>query len=393
MSDILFIRPITWPSCEHVEWVTRKGKEIGRVRQGSLVEAAEHVGRQIVLVVPGAHVSLMEADVPAVKQQASLAKFALEDQLADDIDSLHFAFGKRAGGGLPVAALNTHDFAIAIAALEAQQLAPKAAVVDMQYLPYEVGVTAVYVEGEDSLIRSGNAQASCLPTDILADMLAGEAINLLGPAQTDVIDSLRQQCDVKNQNADVEILALVASSYERQGINLCQGAFGASNETSSASLKVWRTPLVLVGVVMLLLLGTQFAANHQAEQRLGPLLEERKRLFAELMPGRKLVRPKSVIRAELKKLSGGDSSSAAVNPLEMLEASQRALLGIQNLSWQKIDFNGNRLRATVVIKKARDFDLIKQKFATASVRLNKSTSRTVKEGIEVRLEIMPKGAR
>ena len=51
------------------------------------------------VLVPGTDVLLAEPDLPlkpGVKLQ-QLVPYALEEHLADDIDDLHFALGKRAG--------------------------------------------------------------------------------------------------------------------------------------------------------------------------------------------------------------------------------------------------------------------------------------------------------
>src|SRR5258707_6215766 len=61
--------------------------------------AARAAGRRVCVLVPGADVLLAEPEVP-VKAGAKLQQllpYALEEQLADDIDDLHFAVGKRAG--------------------------------------------------------------------------------------------------------------------------------------------------------------------------------------------------------------------------------------------------------------------------------------------------------
>ena len=57
-------------------------------------------GRRVCVLVPGTDVLLAEPEFP-VKAGAKLQQvvpYALEEQLAEDIDDLHFAIGKRAAG-------------------------------------------------------------------------------------------------------------------------------------------------------------------------------------------------------------------------------------------------------------------------------------------------------
>src|SRR5690606_31283561 len=66
-------------------------------------------GRRVVVLVPGTDVLLAEPVLP-LKSSAKLAQvvpFALEEQLAEDVEDLHFAVGKRADRpGTPVAVVS-----------------------------------------------------------------------------------------------------------------------------------------------------------------------------------------------------------------------------------------------------------------------------------------------
>ena len=68
----------------------------------NLAAAPRAAGRRVCVLVPGADVLLAEPEVPPQgrRQAAQLVPYALEEHLADDIDELHFAIGKRAGGDL-----------------------------------------------------------------------------------------------------------------------------------------------------------------------------------------------------------------------------------------------------------------------------------------------------
>ncbi len=70
------------------------------LRSGPLEQAAQRAaGRHVCVLVPGTDVLLTEPELPA-KAGAKLQQivpYALEEQLAEDIDDLHFAIGKRSG--------------------------------------------------------------------------------------------------------------------------------------------------------------------------------------------------------------------------------------------------------------------------------------------------------
>src|SRR5690349_2170785 len=80
-----------------------------QAQQGTLdAILALAAGRRVVLFVPGADVRLATVQVPAraVPRILQAAPYALEDQFAEDVDTLHFAIGTPGsadGGAHPVA--------------------------------------------------------------------------------------------------------------------------------------------------------------------------------------------------------------------------------------------------------------------------------------------------
>ncbi|MGH3630940.1 MAG: type II secretion system protein GspL, partial [Sciscionella sp.] len=109
MAETLFLRmpvgddPASWLLVDAL------GNRIGRVQQGTLTEAgAQARGRHVCVLVPGARVSLLYASIPTRNLQKVLqaVPFALEDRLAEDIETLHFALGQRDEHGYTVAALS-----------------------------------------------------------------------------------------------------------------------------------------------------------------------------------------------------------------------------------------------------------------------------------------------
>src|SRR5690242_18377557 len=79
--------------------VDTHGARLGAVLQGSLQEAAALApGRRVIVLVPGTEALHVEPVLPPLKGGARLSQivpYALEDQLASDVDALHFAVGKR----------------------------------------------------------------------------------------------------------------------------------------------------------------------------------------------------------------------------------------------------------------------------------------------------------
>ena len=93
-------------SSEQAEW----RRPDGGIRRGALSElAAEAAGARQILVAPGEAIMLNPVIVPSRKRTtwARAIPYALEDQLVEDIEALHFVLGNTPEGDrLPVAIVN-----------------------------------------------------------------------------------------------------------------------------------------------------------------------------------------------------------------------------------------------------------------------------------------------
>jgi general secretion pathway protein L len=99
MADWLLLRLPRAPAL-FASWVVvdSHGAPIEAPSSGKLEGAvAAAAGRHVCVLVPGTDVLLLEPELPAKvgTKLAQIVPYALEEQLADDIDDLHFAIGKR----------------------------------------------------------------------------------------------------------------------------------------------------------------------------------------------------------------------------------------------------------------------------------------------------------
>jgi general secretion pathway protein L len=112
MRNTLLIRvgQVDDGSCEWLP-LDGTGQPVGRVRSGDLAAAAaEANGLRVVVLVPGIDCLLTQATIPGRNRQKLLraVPYALEEQLIEDVENLHFSLGPALpGGGYPVVVIAT----------------------------------------------------------------------------------------------------------------------------------------------------------------------------------------------------------------------------------------------------------------------------------------------
>jgi general secretion pathway protein L len=274
MADWLLLRlprapeqPATWLV------VDSRGAPAGPPQSGPLTLAAPRTaGRRVCVLVPGADVLLAEPEVPvkAGARLQQLVPYALEEHLADDIDDLHFAVGKRAGesGRAPVAVVARALMDEWLATLRAGGIEPDVVYADSDLLPENPGQAVALLEEDAVFVRAPGASPVTLPADALAaaleiaksgsDSTATGARGLIlytGAAEwqqhSAQVEAARPQFDgIKVQLLTAGPLALFAQQLPSLvPINLLQGAY-APTSSRAVGLKAWRVAAILLGCLI-----------------------------------------------------------------------------------------------------------------------------------------------
>jgi len=244
------------------------GRALSAPETGELTQAAQLApGRSAGVIVPGGDVLLTEVELPHKSgvRPLQLVGYALEEQLAADIETLHFAVGERdaTSGRTPVAVVTR-----ALMQLWLQQLAeggvqPAAICADASLLPENPGHTVVMLSSDTlSLRRAGHPPVS-LPADNLGatleaslgpEMAAENLIFYVSPqdwqARAAEVEALRKRCaTIKVQllnSGPLPLLApqLVAGNF----IDLLSGEY-APQVAAGGGWRRWRLAAILLAVL------------------------------------------------------------------------------------------------------------------------------------------------
>ena len=315
-----------------------RGSLVSDPAAGTLAEASAAVeGRRSTLVVPGNDVLLAEALVPGGSQARAMQAipFALEEQLADDVEKLHFALGsKDRDDNYPVAIIDRSTMDAITEQCQEAGLRPTSIVPETLALPRldaidfgEVSWTALLDE-DQAVIRLNGYKGFATDASVASFMLEGakgdlaeDTSPLLTIYTTDPETNLIVPGGVDTELRDCESrLALYANGLASEpNINLLQGSYNPKTQFDK-TWKPWRWTAALAAV----LVGTLFASkwfDYRALKAEESYIDgEIATAFESALPGVRMQRPRRQIQDALSGDGTGNTSNFT-NQLAEIAAS------------------------------------------------------------------------
>ena len=413
MADWLLLRLPHTPQAE-ASWILAdaRGNALSAPQSGPLELAAQRAaGRHVCVLVPGTDVLLTEPELPA-KAGAKLQQivpYALEEQLAEDIDELHFAIGKRPvdSVGTPVAVVALSLMDEWTGALKAAGIHAESMYVDSELLPVNPGHAVALLEDDVVVVRPPVGATICMPSDAL-----GEALQLVRPtAETGEgsgrglilytgaaewqqfspqVEAIRDQFDgIKVQLLTSGPLTLLALQLPNaRPINLLQGRY-TPQSTRTVGWQAWRVAaMLLAGLVVLHAVGkgAELFMLKQAEHKVDAGIDQ---AFRAAMPGEQnTTNAKRRMESKLAALHASGGGGALLAALSALVDARGSVPGtiVQTMS-----FRDGALELKMAAPNADALDRMSQVLRTNGWDANLTAGNVAGEGYEGRIQIRPRG--
>lgn len=368
------------------------------VRHAPLEAVLQQAGHhRIVVLVPGADLRFAEIEVPA-RQAAKVlqaAPYVLEEQLAEDVDTLHFALGPRQKDGRwPVAVVSRARMDAWLKPFLDRGLIPDVVVPDALCLPLAEGPRwSALAERDHVLVRHGRFNAfSCLYDDLelcleLADPERQASLRIVVPR--DVV------ADFTRLPWPVELLPGFASSMEallqyyrpEQGIDLLQGRY-SQKEDLKRLWQPWRASAALAAILLgcsALLHGVQ---TWQLKRELARQEASNVQRYQQIFPNEtRIVDLGAQVDQQFTALKAGHGSAGLMPLLQVLAD---ALVAAPGLTVQSAQLRDGALYVALSGSDLQQLETLRSWFATprpASLEVQSANSGS--EGAQIRIKLTP----
>jgi general secretion pathway protein L len=415
MADWLLIRLPHSPGTA-ATWLVADtaGRQLTAQQQGPLAQAASLASsRHVCVVVPASDVVHTEADVPvksSMKVQ-QVVPFALEEQLAEDVENLHFAVGKRPSPAArtPVAVVSKSSLDAWLAELARAGITADALYSESDLVPANPGQAVGLLDEDCVIVRRVGRPPVTMPIDALAEALAlmlpagehtvaatrtGQGLVLYtGAAEwhqhSRAVEQLRDRFDgVKVQLLTDGPLGLLAQRLPlalANGINLLQGSY-APRTTLATDWRVWRIAVILLAALILLHAtgsAVELLALHHTERRVEADVV---RTFRMAMPGEhNAIDARSRMEQRLDALGKGGSSDL----LAALGALATAHAQAADTVFRALDFHDGTLELRIDAPSPEAIEGLTKNLREAGWQARLTAGNVVGSHYEGRVEIKP----
>ncbi|WP_245905519.1 type II secretion system protein GspL [Photobacterium lipolyticum] len=416
MSEFLTIR-LSSRREQPVQWLVWSPQQNEVIASGQLAgmtqlnELAEYAAqRPVIALVPASELLLTQVAIPAGsgRQLAAVLPYLLEDELAQDVDSLHVHLIKRQGDIANVAIIEHRKIEqwlseLARAGMEVKKLVP-----DCLCLPlYDDGYSAAELERQ-WLVRQSEAEGICAEPSWLASWLLAQK----APIAAVVVESEEPVTEEEAEAEEAEeadglpvltihhftpapenmpgkwqpeppelVMQLLAKGAESSKVNLLSGPYKPQSAWRK-HLKPWRKVAVAAGLVLTTVIVEHFVSVQRLELQAQAYRAESERIFRQVLPEFKRIPSQSYLKNQMNRaitqLGGGGSDQGLLPWLLQLKPvlSKVPQMTILNM---KYDQNRGELRLQASAAEFQHFEqlrtLLAKEFEVEQGQLNKEGSQ------------------
>ncbi len=371
MSERLFIR-LGRSAEQSCSWLVWSEQEQEIIASGELSDAqglstlTERAGnRPVDILVPASAITLTSVQLPEKGQRQALKAlpFMLEENLAENVDELHFVTGPRDGESLSVAVVAHEQMQtwlswLSEAGIKARQLVP-----DCLALPLQECQWAAMKFGSDYLLRTSAGSGvsldaawfqAALPK--LATRQEGTPITLANYSDLEI-----QGVEVKPQPLDLPMLVL-AKGILNAPLNLLSGIYTPKREYSK-HLMVWRNAAIVVLVALVLALVNKGLNIHHMNVEREALQQQTADIFKQVMGSSRIVNVRSQMESQLRTLQGAGGGVAFFTMLDDMAEGFNKVPDLKPTSL-RFDSGRNELRMQITAKSYAQIEEFKEIIST-----------------------------
>jgi general secretion pathway protein L len=385
-------------------WLVKGGLQI-LTGAGTLEDAAILAkGRRVLALIPADEALVTQVEIPTKNRQRLLQAipFALETELTQDVEELHFAVGATVGQNTtPVVVISRIRIEKWLSALESQGIEPQGLYLDLLCLPHQQESWSLLIDQAQLQILSGLNQGFCADRENAPELLqiALQQAGDTGPQRLALYRLDEQEIalpeGIETESIELDsqesLIGLLAEQLnEKSQINLLQGEYKKVDKFT-LQWKRWLPAAVLAGVALLLSLTLNLFDYYRYKQQSVDLKREIEQVFRQAFPDiKRIVDPKFQMEQELKTMRGGQRGGSAQFGSLFVPAAA-VIKSSPDTRLENISFRDGLLDLQLTIKELQALEKLKQAIEEKGLRVEIRTANATGNQVSSHLRISGKG--
>ncbi len=354
MNEFLIVR-LSNDTSSAIQWIVWSEQQKEVIACGELADwdavpelAAYAENRRTLVLLSASSLVLTEVEIPAgaSRQFEGMLPFLLEDDLAQDVEQLHFSVLHKASGRAQVCAADSHWVETVLQTLRAVGCQVQKVLPDVLALPEQSGISAVELDGQWLLKKNAYSGIS-IPSEWLAMIAQSEWVKegeeYLPLNAYTALPELELAEGQQWQNVEPQlVMQMLAEQAVSSKINLLTGSF----KPKSSILrywKVWQKAAIAAVVLLAVMMIDNVLKINQYESQAQAYRAESERIFRQTLFGKNKIPTVSYLKREMEReaerLSGNGGDESLLKWMEGLPA---LLKQVPTLNLTSFKFDGPR---------------------------------------------------
>jgi len=390
---------------------------LGPTPSVAVVGDSEHLaqalvaGQRSIMVVPGDRISFRQLDFdPAERKMlAQTLPYSLEEELIDDVETLHFALAPPADNTVPVAIVARGQIDSWLSSLAAQSLELQQLIPELYLIPRRAHCWSLLLEGDRWTVRTGPQHGLTVAADT-----APLALQLL----LDESESLPQALDIYGAGTGQQAVTAKLPDLLRGISHFCDedywpmAALAAAGDTGNSSVQLdsfapinllqgdyapklpwakwwssWRVTGGLLLAAIAVGLGSSYSQVALLQQRNIELRQDIELAYRSVVPRGAVLDAEKQLARKVAALQGNSGTGF----IALLNQIGTVLAASKGLSLQSLNYSGGQSEVRITLL-ADDFvDVEKARVALEAEGLSAELSGSSAQGNKTRARLKIRG--
>ncbi|HWU68989.1 MAG TPA: type II secretion system protein GspL [Stenotrophobium sp.] len=353
-------------------------------------------GHRIIVLVPGASVRLTRISVPA-RQPAKVlqaAPYALEEQMAEDVDTLHFALGPRqADLSFPIAVVTRALMEQWLTPFRERGLRPEALIPETLCLPVtRPGQWSALAEPGHITVRTDEFSGfGCISDDLplfleMADPDRKNTLRMIVPqGVNDDFTRLQWPLELLPGFHD-PLAALLQNLPAERSLNLLQGSYSQREDLRRLWLP-WRAAAILAGAWIVLATAQHVIQATRLKHEIAALEQQNVQRYQAMFPSEtRIVDLQAQAEQQMKSLQGGSHGGL----LPLMETLSQALSATKGLTLQAVQYREGSLYVSLTGTDLQQLETLRAWFSkNPTTRMDVQSANSGSDGAQIRIKLTP----